>query len=118
MLRVRTAYRSRPAPFDHAPGDLWLGAHYIFAPEGCCPPQMPIWEHERWQLEVLDRMQAHHRVCRGFWDELLRRDEVTLTCDCREPEWCVRQIVARFLVGLGAEPLGEQADPLDSRGVA
>ena len=55
-----------------------------------------------------NRMRSSYLVYREKWDELLSRDEVVLVCYCPKGQFCHRHILAKILVKLGAQYLGEK----------
>lgn len=107
-LRVRSARRFvGSVTQEHRIGDLYLTRHPI-APEGCCPWGPPESEVARWRAALLESIRGYYRVNRGWFAELLAREQVTLTCSvCLAPERCVRLVLAQVLVRLGAVYEGE-----------
>lgn len=52
-------------------------------------------------------MRKSYTKWRERWDELLRRDRVTLVCFCNDVTRCHRGVLAGILVKLGATSMGE-----------
>jgi uncharacterized protein YeaO (DUF488 family) len=48
------------------------------------------------------------------WQDLLRRDEVTIVCFCAPGKFCHRYILKDILVNLGATYMGEREIPAKS----
>lgn len=59
----------------------------------------------------LREMAVSYDAHRAHWDALLARQRVVLTCYCTDPNRCHRRILARVLVKLGAEDMGELPEP-------
>ena len=53
-------------------------------------------------------MELSQQKCPEEWKELLSRDEVTLVCFCPAGKFCHRVLLAKILVNLGAEYMGER----------
>ena len=54
--------------------------------------------------EMRESLRRH----RAAWEAVLALDVVTLTCFCADSTRCHRRVLARLLVALGAEDLGER----------
>lgn len=53
-------------------------------------------------------MRTSYRGHRAAWEALLRRDEVTLVCYCKDPLFCHRRLLAELLVACRATYSGER----------
>ena len=53
-------------------------------------------------------MRASYRTRKEVWNEVLKREEVTLVCFCPAGGRCHRYLLADFLEKLGAENKGER----------
>ena len=64
----------------------------------------------RYAEETLQVLRRHYREHRGWWDELLARERVTILCNIHpSPERCLRVELAQVLVKLGAVYEGEDS---------
>lgn len=53
-------------------------------------------------------MQKSYLDNRNIWEEILRRDEVTIVCFCRAGDNCHRFLLADYFSKLGADYMGEK----------
>lgn len=70
---------------------------------------------EHWPQYVglyTEEMRQSFRTNRSIWENLLKRESVTLLCYCTDQEHCHRTILARdILPKLGASYVGERPPP-------
>ena len=58
-------------------------------------------------------MGGSYLTNKAQWEDLLGHSSVTLVCYCPDPDKCHRSVLARILVGYGAQDMGERPEDVE-----